>query len=212
MEIKWGLVPDMVGIVLMRGLVRDDAVVGAAQGDCAARQSGRVPVQPGNGDICRLLPEPLQSRCCVLRSGGDCSICSRPSSNPSLLHRLASRNSGLIVMPDTFTVAYRVEITSLAARYHLPAIYPVRFFAELGGLLSYGVDLQEGTADLLSAMLFFWNEKVRSAHSKPGGAKRRNVRSSRALSRRTCVFCHIAMVKSRRADSRRLAASFDFSG
>ena len=25
MEIKWGLVPDMVGIVLMRGLVRDDA-------------------------------------------------------------------------------------------------------------------------------------------------------------------------------------------
>jgi enoyl-CoA hydratase/carnithine racemase len=25
MEIKWGLVPDMAGIVLMRGLVRDDA-------------------------------------------------------------------------------------------------------------------------------------------------------------------------------------------
>ena len=35
--------------------------------------------------------------------------------------------------------------------------------------------------------------------------------SSRALSRRTCVFSHVAMVKSRRADSRRLAASFDFS-
>ena len=35
--------------------------------------------------------------------------------------------------------------------------------------------------------------------------------SSRALSRRTCVFSHAAMVKSRRADSRRLAASFDFS-
>jgi putative tryptophan/tyrosine transport system substrate-binding protein len=52
-------------------------------------------------------------------------------------------NSGLIVMPDTFTNAYRVEITSLAARYRLPAIYPVRFFAELGGLLSYGVDLND---------------------------------------------------------------------
>jgi hypothetical protein len=36
--------------------------------------------------------------------------------------------------------------------------------------------------------------------------------SSRALSRRTCVFSHAAMVKSRRANSRRLAASFDFSG
>ena len=35
--------------------------------------------------------------------------------------------------------------------------------------------------------------------------------SSRALSRRTCVFSHAAMVKSRRADSRRLAASSDFS-
>jgi putative tryptophan/tyrosine transport system substrate-binding protein len=49
-------------------------------------------------------------------------------------------NSGLIAMPDTFTITYRVEITSLAARYHLPAVYPYRFFAEVGGLLSYGVD------------------------------------------------------------------------
>jgi putative tryptophan/tyrosine transport system substrate-binding protein len=49
-------------------------------------------------------------------------------------------NGGLIVMPDSFTDAHRVEITSLAARYRLPAIYPFRFFAEAGGLLSYGVD------------------------------------------------------------------------
>ena len=50
-------------------------------------------------------------------------------------------NGGLIVMPDTFMTAHRVEITSLAARYRLPAVYPFRFFAELGGLLSYGNDL-----------------------------------------------------------------------
>ena len=43
-------------------------------------------------------------------------------------------------MPDSFTDAHRVEITSLAARYRLPAVYPFRFFAEVGGLLSYGVD------------------------------------------------------------------------
>ena len=49
-------------------------------------------------------------------------------------------NSGLIAMPDSFTDAHRVEITSLAARYRLPAVYPFRFFAEVGGLLSYGVD------------------------------------------------------------------------
>ena len=49
-------------------------------------------------------------------------------------------NGGLIVMPDSFMDAYRVEITSLAARYRLPAVYPSRVFADVGGLLSYGVD------------------------------------------------------------------------
>jgi putative tryptophan/tyrosine transport system substrate-binding protein len=49
-------------------------------------------------------------------------------------------NSGLIAMPDSFLITYRVEITSLAARHHLPAVYPYRFFAEVGGLLSYGID------------------------------------------------------------------------
>jgi putative ABC transport system substrate-binding protein len=49
-------------------------------------------------------------------------------------------NGSLIAMPDSFTDAHRVEITLLAARYRLPAVYPFRFFAEVGGLLSYGVD------------------------------------------------------------------------
>jgi putative ABC transport system substrate-binding protein len=49
-------------------------------------------------------------------------------------------NSGLVVMPDTFTSAHRKEITLLAARYRVPAVYPFRFFTELGGLLSYGID------------------------------------------------------------------------
>jgi len=47
-------------------------------------------------------------------------------------------NGGLIVMPDSFPNVHRAEIVSLAARYHLPSVYPWRFFAELGGLLSYG--------------------------------------------------------------------------
>ena len=52
-------------------------------------------------------------------------------------------NGGLIVMPDSFTDAHRVEITSLVARYRLPAVYAYRFFAVLGGLLSYGPDLTD---------------------------------------------------------------------
>jgi len=52
-------------------------------------------------------------------------------------------NGGLIVMPDGFLIAHRAEITSLAARYRLPAVYPFRFYTELGGLLSYGVDMTD---------------------------------------------------------------------
>jgi putative ABC transport system substrate-binding protein len=49
-------------------------------------------------------------------------------------------NGGLVVPPDTFMTIHRSQITSLAAHHRLPAAYPFRFFAELGGLLSYGVD------------------------------------------------------------------------
>jgi putative tryptophan/tyrosine transport system substrate-binding protein len=52
-------------------------------------------------------------------------------------------NGALIIIPDIFTIAHRVEIISLAARHRLPAVYPFRFFAEVGGLLSYGVDLTD---------------------------------------------------------------------
>ncbi len=50
-------------------------------------------------------------------------------------------NGGLIVMPDTFTTAHRAEITALATSHRLPAVYPFRFFAETGGLMSYGANL-----------------------------------------------------------------------
>jgi len=47
---------------------------------------------------------------------------------------------GVVVLPDTFTGVHREQIVSLAARYRLPAVYPFRWFAEIGGLLSYGID------------------------------------------------------------------------
>jgi putative ABC transport system substrate-binding protein len=53
----------------------------------------------------------------------------------------ASPGSGLIVMPDNFTSANRQIIISLAAQWRIPAIYPYRYFADEGGLLSYGVDV-----------------------------------------------------------------------
>jgi putative tryptophan/tyrosine transport system substrate-binding protein len=50
-------------------------------------------------------------------------------------------NGGLVVMTDSFLVTHRAEITALAARYRLPAVYPFRDFIEVGGLLFYGNDL-----------------------------------------------------------------------
>ncbi len=47
-------------------------------------------------------------------------------------------NGGLIVMPDGFLNVHRAEVILLAARNGLPVVYPWRFFAEQGGLLSYG--------------------------------------------------------------------------
>jgi putative ABC transport system substrate-binding protein len=49
-------------------------------------------------------------------------------------------DGGLIIMPDSFLNVHRAEITSLATRYRVPAVYPYRFFTELGGLMSYGND------------------------------------------------------------------------
>jgi putative tryptophan/tyrosine transport system substrate-binding protein len=47
---------------------------------------------------------------------------------------------GFVVLPDTFTGIHREQIVSLASRYRLPAVYPFRWFTEIGGLLSYGLD------------------------------------------------------------------------
>lgn len=53
----------------------------------------------------------------------------------------ARRSSGgLIVLPNPVTTVHRKLIVSLAATYRLHAIYPFRFFAMAGGLMSYGVE------------------------------------------------------------------------
>ncbi len=47
---------------------------------------------------------------------------------------------GLIARQDIFTAAQRHVIIAAASRYRLPAIYPFRYFATGGGLMSYGID------------------------------------------------------------------------
>ena len=64
----------------------------------------------------------------------------------SAVAALARKPGGsLIIMPDAFNTVHRQLIILLAARHALPAIYPYRYQAVEGGLLSYGVD----TVDLM---------------------------------------------------------------
>jgi len=50
---------------------------------------------------------------------------------------------GLIVTVSPLATVHRDLIVSLAARYRVPAVYPLRYFATSGGLISYGPDRLE---------------------------------------------------------------------
>jgi putative ABC transport system substrate-binding protein len=52
-------------------------------------------------------------------------------------------NSGIVVGLDAFTASHIAGIAALTARYQLPAIYPSRNGVGSGGLISYGVNLNE---------------------------------------------------------------------
>ena len=55
---------------------------------------------------------------------------------------MVKRQAGaLIVMPDPLFFARREQLVALAARYAVPTIYPIREFTEIGGLMSYGINL-----------------------------------------------------------------------
>src|SRR5262245_51825299 len=49
-------------------------------------------------------------------------------------------NAGLITLPDAFITVHRDLLISLVARHRLPAVYPFRYFAISGGLVSYGIE------------------------------------------------------------------------
>ena len=51
-----------------------------------------------------------------------------------------SSDGGLIVTGSALAAAHRKLIVALAARHRLPAVYPFRYFATSGGLISYGPD------------------------------------------------------------------------
>jgi putative ABC transport system substrate-binding protein len=50
---------------------------------------------------------------------------------------------GLVFPPDSFIGLHHKLIIELAGRFRLPAVYPFRYFAVAGGLISYGPDVTD---------------------------------------------------------------------
>jgi putative ABC transport system substrate-binding protein len=66
------------------------------------------------------------------------------------------RVDSLIVMADPFLISRRERLVALAARHAMPAIYPMRSFVDLGGLMSYGsnfLDLDRQTGIYVGKIL-----------------------------------------------------------
>jgi putative ABC transport system substrate-binding protein len=52
-------------------------------------------------------------------------------------------NGGLMVLSDLGMTNHREALIALAAHHRVPAVYPFRYFAASGGLMSYGTDVAE---------------------------------------------------------------------
>jgi putative ABC transport system substrate-binding protein len=90
-----------------------------------------------------------------------------PVRDPAELDRViaafaAKPNGGMIILPDVSNASHRDTIVALAARHRLPAVYPYRYFAVSGGLISDGVD----TTDLFRRSASYIDRILKGA--KPG--------------------------------------------
>lgn len=80
-----------------------------------------------------------------------------PSDIDAVLASLAaSPNGAFVAAPDPFLASNSTRIVELAAKLRLPAVYPYRYYAAQGGMISYGVDnveLYRQSADYVDRLL-----------------------------------------------------------
>jgi putative ABC transport system substrate-binding protein len=76
------------------------------------------------------------------------------------------RAGALVVKPDPFFIDRRERLVALAARHGMPAIYSLRVFAEVGGLVSYGITI----ADMNHQLGTYAGKILKGA--KPAAARR----------------------------------------
>jgi putative ABC transport system substrate-binding protein len=63
--------------------------------------------------------------------------------NAAFASFVRERPDAVVVGADAFFTARRIQLALLAALHRLPVVYPIRQFAEAGGLISYGTSLAD---------------------------------------------------------------------
>jgi len=63
-----------------------------------------------------------------------------PGTLASGFERAGRASQAVLVLPDPIITASRDQITALAAKYRLPAMYTVRDFVDVGGLMAYSAN------------------------------------------------------------------------
>jgi putative ABC transport system substrate-binding protein len=61
--------------------------------------------------------------------------------------------AGIVVPTDSFLVSQRRVLVEAVARYRVPTIYPLRYFMEVGGLISYGPALEVRDGEYVNLIL-----------------------------------------------------------
>jgi hypothetical protein len=101
----------------------------------------------------------------------------------------ATPTGGLIILPDAFTAGHRDLIIALAARFCLPAIYPLRVFATSGGLVSDGgdsIDIFRRAASYVDRILKGANPGDLPVQAPTKFELVINLKTANALGRRRC--------------------------
>ena len=80
------------------------------------------------------------------RRGGQIEVLAAGSNSEietAFANLVQKRIQGLVMSPEPLFANRVVPIVTLATRHAMPAVYQSRFWAEAGGLMSYGSDFTE---------------------------------------------------------------------
>src|SRR5262249_29892193 len=85
-------------------------------------------------------------RAAVAKSAGQIEVLAAGSNgeiDAAFANLVEKRIQGLFISPEPLFVTRLLQIVTLATRHAVPAIYPARFWADAGGLMSYGSSFTE---------------------------------------------------------------------